>query len=150
MSAFWDNMTKPRPINRAIVSHDETKKRYEDRINALEYQLKNLKAENQRLRNTVYEYKKDAMAALNTPKSLQDILESVAAFCDLEPNDLKARTRVESYRRARCIFYLKARRYGYSLKEVGKYVNRDHSTVINALQKTDALLDDFDIQFTQL
>lgn len=150
MSAFWDNMTAPRPINKVVVSQDEAKKKYEERIHSLERQLQNLKGENYRLKQQLLKHQKDVTSAVIHTASLDDIMASVAAFCDMEVRDIKSKTRVHKYVRARVLFYVKARNHGYSLPQIGKYVRRDHSTVINGIYNKMKYLDDLDIQFTNL
>ena len=150
MSGFWDNMTAPRPINRSFRSSDDATMELKNKIATLENKLRAVRQENQRLRQMLYHYKIDATAALEVKHNMSDILHSVAVFCDMEADELKTPSRLKKYRRARCMFYLKARNHGYFLKEIGRFMDRDHTTVINALNHKSQLLDDFDIQFCQL
>ena len=147
MSAFWDNMTAPRPINKVVVSQDEAKKKYEERIHSLERQLQNVKGENYRLKQQILKYNKQAPPVDVT---LDEIMENVATYCDMEVRDIKSKTRVHKFVRARVLFYVKARNHGYTLPQIGKYVRRDHSTVINGIYNKMKYLDDLDIQFTNL
>lgn len=150
MSGFWDAMTAERPINRKFISYDDKVRNYESKIHALQYEVQKLKGEISRLRNINYQLKKDGEAALNTPTDLNDILRASAAFCDMTPEDIKSKTRVQKYVRARVLFMVKARNHGHSLKAIGRFIGRDHSTVIHAIDNKYKHLDDMDIQFTQL
>jgi len=149
-SAFWDNMTAERPINRRFITHEEREKNYESRINALEYQVQQLKGENYRLREQLFKHQQEVSAALTPSAGMSDILDSVCGYCDMTADEITSPSRLRKYVRARVIFMVKARMHGHSLKAIGWFLKRDHSTVIHAMDNKFKHLDDMDIQFTQL
>lgn len=143
-------MTAPKPINRRFITYEERAKNYESRINALEYQVQKLKGENIRLREQLLKHQQDVGAALAPSAGMRDILDAVSAYCDMPIEDITSPSRLRKYVRARVIFMVKARNHGHSFKAIGRFLKRDHSTVIHAMDNKYKHLDDMDIQFTNL
>lgn len=79
-------------------------------------------------------------------ESFSSIAESVAEYCDVTLEDMKGRCRDRKYVRARAIFYAITNKV-YSSIEVGKFLNRDHSTVLHALNNLDKSINKVDYEF---
>ena len=69
------------------------------------------------------------------------IIEEVCKFYNLEPSLLRGQSRSKDISLARQIAMYQIRRMtNLSLKEIGKEFNRDHSTVLNALNRVEGLV----------
>lgn len=68
------------------------------------------------------------------------IIEEVCEYFDISDEEIKGRSRQQMYLVPRYIAILLIRNQGYSLMDIGKMFYRDHSTIINALNKIDASL----------
>ena len=79
------------------------------------------------------------------------ITDIVLAFYNVRLKDLKSNSRKPVYVRARHILLYLLRSYTTaSLKELGRHINRDHTTVIYALNKTLNLTDTESIYVDQI
>ena len=68
------------------------------------------------------------------------IIEEVCEYFDISDEDIRGKSRQQMYLVPRYIAILLIRNQGYSLVDIGKMFYRDHSTIINALNKIDANL----------
>lgn len=78
-------------------------------------------------------------------KSDENILETIASYIALQSNlelsDLKSRVQDQATCEARQIsMYLTLKLTGLTLKQIGKFFGRDHSTVINAKKRVEDLM----------
>ena len=78
--------------------------------------------------------------------SFTSIAESIAEYCCVTLDEMKGVSRERRYVRARSIFYAITNRV-YSSVEIGKFLNRDHSTVLHALNNLSKTLNKFDFEF---
>ena len=65
------------------------------------------------------------------------IIEEVCEYFDISEDEIKGKSRQQMYLVPRYIAILLIRNQGYSLVDIGKIFYRDHSTIINALNKID-------------
>jgi chromosomal replication initiator protein len=73
--------------------------------------------------------------------SPDEIIEETAKFYGLDPKDIKGTSRTKEINLARQIsMYLIRHITSLSLKEIGQIFNRDHTTVMHALEKVDKMI----------
>lgn len=68
------------------------------------------------------------------------IIEEVCEYFGISEDEIKGKSRQQMYLVPRYIAILLIRNQGYSLMDIGKMFYRDHSTIINALNKIDESL----------
>lgn len=69
----------------------------------------------------------------NNEISLDDILKSVCDFYHLNPNDVLSHSRIQEISNARKVFIYLAREFTHcSTPQIGEYLDRHHSSVVNA------------------
>jgi chromosomal replication initiator protein len=75
--------------------------------------------------------------------SPDEIIEETAKFYGLDPKDIKGTSRTKEINLARQIsMHLIRHITSLSLKEIGQIFNRDHTTVMHALEKVDKMIKD--------
>ncbi len=68
------------------------------------------------------------------------IVTTAAAF-GIDPDDILAFDRSKSIARARhAVCYVLRKRFDLSYPEIGEIMNRDHSTIMNSVQRADDLM----------
>jgi len=72
---------------------------------------------------------------------LVKLLEKISWLTDISIDELKGTYRGAEVVKARMFYFKIARMNGYTFKEIGKSVNKDHSTVVHHIQKLDDLTD---------
>jgi len=78
----------------------------------------------------------------NTNLELTNILKAVCSATGIIPHDILSQNRQRSISTARHLFcYISYKHFGYCLTEIGRYLIRDHSTVINSVNKFQGFLD---------
>lgn len=78
----------------------------------------------------------------NQDVQLTNILEAVCSVTEVIPHDILAQNRQRHISIARHLFcYLAYKHYGYCLTAIGRFLNKDHSTVINSICKYQNFLD---------
>lgn len=71
---------------------------------------------------------------MNKNKELLEILQKVCDASGIMPHDILSKTRKREVVIARQLFcYLTMTYYNYTLVQVGRFLNRDHSTVIHSV-----------------
>jgi chromosomal replication initiation ATPase DnaA len=79
-----------------------------------------------------------------------DVMRIICQLCDITPDDIYSNTRVQNIVYARHLFsYLCRKELRLSLQTIGRIINRDHSSIINAVRKAQDLID-YDKQYRQL
>ncbi len=67
--------------------------------------------------------------------SLEEILEIICSITSLSPRHIKASDRRNKVKFIRHLFcYIAHEYYEYNLSEIGRYLDRNHATVINSLK----------------
>ena len=62
------------------------------------------------------------------------ILEAVSSITEIIPHDILAQNRQRAISTARHLFcYVAYKHYGYCLTAIGRFLNKDHSTVIHSI-----------------
>lgn len=85
------------------------------------------------LKLDTYRVKKDV--------SIEDIARASATFFEVSLADLKSKSRDQRYTHPRHIaMYLAYEKYSNTFKEIGNFFNRDHSSVVSAVEKIRGLL----------
>lgn len=69
---------------------------------------------------------------------MRDHFEAAAAEAGLTLNEIRGPRRDRVAYRARQVAYAACRDAGFTLSQIGKFANRDHTTVLNGLQRYDA------------
>ena len=78
----------------------------------------------------------------NDNVELTTILEAVCSVTEIIPHDILAQNRQRHISIARHLFcYLAYKHYGYCLTAIGRFLIKDHSTVINSVNKYQGFLD---------
>lgn len=73
---------------------------------------------------------------------LMTILEAVCSSTEIIPHDILGRNRQRNISVARHLFcYVAYTHYGYCLTAIGRFLVKDHSTVINSVNKFQGFLD---------
>jgi chromosomal replication initiator protein len=64
----------------------------------------------------------------------QKIIDLVSRYCDISKHDLKSllKTRETAEARQLALYFIKAYNPGMTLERIGKFLNRDHATVLNS------------------
>ena len=68
---------------------------------------------------------------------MRDYFETAAAEAGLTLNEIRSARRDRIACRAREQAYAACRDAGFTLGQIGRYVNRDHTTVLNGLMRYD-------------
>jgi chromosomal replication initiator protein len=77
----------------------------------------------------------------NEQKHANQIINDVCDFYGLTPIQVKGKSRLRGYVKARFIsVYLLRKRTGLTLKEIGRMFHRDHTSIIHACQTIDEVL----------
>jgi chromosomal replication initiator protein len=77
----------------------------------------------------------------NEQKHANQIINDVCDFYGLTPIQVKGKSRLRGFVKARFIsMYLLRRRTGLTLKEIGRMFHRDHTSIIHAIQTIDEVL----------
>jgi chromosomal replication initiator protein len=93
------------------------------------------------LENSQQQLKNDFASPKQSNMSVENIIKVVADEYNLSSNDLKGKKRNKKIVTARHIaMYLAREMTEYSTTEIGREFNRDHSTVISAYEKLEALI----------
>ena len=71
----------------------------------------------------------------NRPRLGTEVIRQVAEMFKMEPSDIIGKDRHEIYIDARCAVALIMRERGLSYPQIGRFMERDHSTVINLTRK---------------
>lgn len=80
--------------------------------------------------------KRSALDEFSTPsQTLRSIAEQVAVKHDLSLADLKSASRMKPLARARFEYFARAHEAGFSLPQIGRTMNRDHTTVLNGIRR---------------
>lgn len=83
---------------------------------------------------------KDIIQFQEPATSLYEILEGVAHHFDIKMSDLQSQVRKQNIVMPRQIaIYLAKKMTQHSLKEIGAFFNRDHSTILHAIDKVETL-----------
>ena len=78
----------------------------------------------------------------NEDVELTNILEAVCSVTEIIPHDILGQNRQRHISIARHLFcYLSYKHYGYCLTAIGRFLIKDHSTVINSVKKYEGFLD---------
>lgn len=74
---------------------------------------------------------------------LDVVARAVCSTCEIEADDFRSQARYREFSDARKIFYHLCRKefFEYTCKRLGEYTNRDHSSVVIALQRCDDFLE---------
>ena len=75
--------------------------------------------------------------SMKKPATLQNIIKAVEDISGVSEDEIKGNDRHGDIIPARHICYYFARKSGYTLKDIGKYFNRDHSTVIKGIKSAE-------------
>lgn len=70
-----------------------------------------------------------------------ELVTYCAELFDLDPKDLIGRKRKRSVTRARFALYAALRQRGWSYPAIGKFIGRDHATIIHGVRKADYLME---------
>lgn len=71
---------------------------------------------------------------MNKNKELLEILQKVCDASGIMPHDILSKTRKREIVIARQLFcYITVKYFNYTLKNVGNFLNRDHSTVVHSV-----------------
>lgn len=82
--------------------------------------------------------------------NLQTILEVISEYYGVSENSIKSKTRkVKSVRARQIYFYIAYKTSGKGLAEIGKLVNRDHTTVIHGIRKIEGEIDIYQDTFLE-
>ena len=99
----------------------------------------------QKHRNLLFKY--ESMVTKPVRKETEDIqlmtiLEAVCSSTEIIPHDILGRNRQRNISVARHLFcYVAYTHYGYCLTAIGRFLVKDHSTVINSVNKFQGFLD---------
>lgn len=66
---------------------------------------------------------------------LDELAAEITQETGLTLADIRGRDRRRHFARARQLLMFKARQAGLSLTEIGRFVNRDHTTVMNGVER---------------
>jgi chromosomal replication initiation ATPase DnaA len=78
----------------------------------------------------------------NEDVELTTVLEAVSSATEIIPHDILAHNRKRTISTARHLFcYVAYKHYGYCLTVIGRFLNKDHSTVINSVNRYQNFLD---------
>jgi len=78
----------------------------------------------------------------NEEVELNNILEAVCSVTEIIPHDILGQNRQRHISIARHLFcYLAYKHYGYCLTAIGRFLVKDHSTVINSVNKYQGFLE---------
>jgi len=72
---------------------------------------------------------------------LHKLLEKISWLTNISVEEISGTYRGAEVVRARMFYFKIARMNGYTYKEIGKLVGKDHSTVVHHIQKLDDLTD---------
>ncbi len=90
------------------------------------------------------EFAKDVLRdtlGTNTRLSIEDVIKAVSSLFNVKSSDLKGPRRMRSISRPRQIAMYICRSFlDMTLPEIGRHLNKDHSTVIAAVRKIESLL----------
>ena len=107
-----------------LLKHEATIVKYDKEIARLKYLLTN------------------PVRKENEDVELTTILEAVCSVTEIIPHDILAQNRQRHISIARHLFcYLAYKHYGYCLTAIGRFLIKDHSTVINSVNKYQNYLD---------
>src|SRR5690606_36987330 len=73
-------------------------------------------------------------------KEAELMLKDVADVFGVKTKDILGESRFKMPKTARFTVAFILRNWGWSLKDIGKFLNRDHTTIINSLDKIEMLL----------
>jgi len=121
---FEKYLTNRKKHTNLLKKHETTILKYEKEIS----RLKNL------LTKPIGKEKEDVKLIM--------ILEAVCSTTEIIPHDILAQNRQRNISIARHLFcYVAYKHYGYCLTAIGRFLNKDHSTVINSICKYQNFLD---------
>ena len=75
-----------------------------------------------------------------------EFIDYVARIARVSANKVRSADKHRIYVRTRAIAYVVMRERGLSFKKIASYFDRDHSTVLHAVQTFDRYADDMDVQ----
>ena len=82
---------------------------------------------------------------------LEQVLVLASKLCNVPIESMVGRSRTRAIVRARMVAMWGARQFtALSFPQIGERFERDHSTVVNAVQRVEALLADGDAHYTEL
>lgn len=152
MSAFWDNMTAPRPINKVVVSN-MTNIKPEHSIESLLKENQNLKLENSLLKEELGQLRKVAAEKSRpiTGLTMTEMLNSVTRYTNVQPEQIRRDGRLKKTEvRARTLFALIAHYNGRSDKAIGGFLNRNRYVALDARRNHKRRLKKTDYEFLKL
>jgi chromosomal replication initiation ATPase DnaA len=121
---FERYLTTRKKHTNLLKKHESTITKYEKEISRLKYLLTN------------------PIRKENVDINLNVVLEAVCSATEVIPHDILAHNRQRPISTARHLFcYVAYKHYGYCLTVIGRFVNRDHSTVINSVNRYQNFLD---------
>lgn len=83
----------------------------------------------------------EAFAKLNFPTpALSRIASEVSQVSGVSLEEMQGRDRRKHIVAARQVCYWQARKSGHSLPEIGRFFNRDHTTVLSGIRKLEPIL----------
>ena len=98
--------------------------------NKVEVSERNYEKEIQRLKEMII----NPIHKMNKNKELTEILQKVCDASGIMPHDIISKNRKREIVIARQLFcYITIKYFNYTLKNVGNFLNRDHSTVIHSV-----------------
>ncbi len=87
---------------------------------------------------------------MNISLSLDNIAKAVSEVRGVSIKDLKSKSRKKYISESRHIFCFVAHFAGYSLGHIGKYVNRDHTSILNAKNRALGFMDIYPVFLQQV
>ena len=82
--------------------------------------------------------------------NLQSILQIISEYYGVSENLIKSKSRKDEVVKARhAYFYIAYKTSGKGLAEIGKLVNRDHTTVIHGIRKIEGEIDIYQDTFLE-
>lgn len=153
MSGFWDNMTAPKKI----VGKEDQIDDLRQEVKELNSELSNLRAKVTHLSSQcrmfiseIRAYKESVSGQrIDFTNSFEAIASAVAEYTGISINAMKGKTSDRKHVRARCILYNIGYSKGFSYRFMGKFSNRDHSTVMLCIERSKKHLFENDFLFIQ-
>lgn len=142
--SFWDKMTEPRPLN---TNFGKEPKVVVEKPDYLESKLAKLKIENSRLRAENIRLKNMLPHINFEGQTLDEIMTEVSSYTKEDIEDIKAPSRLRKLVRARAIFIALARRNNHTFEAIGRYLNRDHSTIMSSHRDWRSQVYDEDVKY---
>lgn len=133
--SFWDKMTEPRPLNTNFGKEPKVKK---DRCE-LEVINKQLRDENERLKEMLKLHMKNVV-------SMDDIMRFVEEYTGMDKNEILSKSQTRPHVRARAIFIFIAYKNLYNYSQIGKYIQRDRTSVMAARFYWDKWLNEDEVE----